>query len=63
MGIRKRRGQSTVEYVLVLTAILAAIIVITGKMYGKVKDGMTGVQGRMGNILNKVGDKMVNLNW
>ena len=44
----KRGGQSTLEYLLILTGIVAAIII-----------GKTYIQGKMENALSKAGDKIV----
>lgn len=61
MRCRKKRAQSTVEYVLVLTAILAAIIVVTGRMYGRVKGGMEKVSNAMETTLDTASTKFMNI--
>ena len=44
----KKSGQSTLEYILILTGLIAAIVI--GKQLG---------QNRMGESLNKAADKIV----
>jgi Flp pilus assembly pilin Flp len=39
-GLRSKRGQSTLEYIIILTAIVAAIIVVANTV---VKDKVTGI--------------------
>jgi len=61
MSRKKNRAQSTVEYILVVTAILAAIIVVTGKMFGRVKTGMNSVSVSMERTLNVASNKFMNI--
>jgi Flp pilus assembly pilin Flp len=51
MYIKNKRGQSTVEYVLLVTAVVAVMIVFaTGKG--------TGIQGQLNSTLNQVTGKI-----
>ncbi len=43
-----RGGQSTLEYLLILTGLIAAILLAKGY-----------IQGKMGEALNRAGDKIV----
>jgi len=43
----KRKGQSTLEYVLILTAIIAAVIAIAGTVGGRVRESADHVTGEM----------------
>lgn len=47
--LRKRRGQSTLEYITVFVAIVAAIVLFA---YAKLKSGVE-------NVYNSVGDKII----
>ncbi|HLD82481.1 MAG TPA: hypothetical protein VI976_00840 [Candidatus Omnitrophota bacterium] len=52
---KKRRAQSTLEYVLVLTAIIAAIIVGAMKFVKpKVESSLEHVSSEMENAVNKI---------
>ena len=46
--LRSKCGQSTLEYVLILSGLIAAIVL-----------AKTYVQGKMGEVLNSAGDKIV----
>ena len=46
---KKTKGQSTVEYILLATAVIAVMIFFT-------TDKNTGLQGRLGNTLNATSD-------
>ena len=45
---RARCGQSTLEYLLIITGLIAAIVLAKGY-----------IQGKMGTALNRAGDKIV----
>ena len=52
---RKRRGQSTLEYVLVLTAIIAAIIYVAVQFVKpRVESSMDHVTNEMQNQVNRI---------
>ena len=46
--LKKRSGQNTLEYLLIITGLIAAIILAKGY-----------VQGKLGVALNRAGDKIV----
>jgi hypothetical protein len=45
---RTRTGQSVLEYVLVLTAVMAGILLAAVNIKAKVRDSLGGVQGSAG---------------
>lgn len=53
----KRAGQSTLEYVIVLTAIVAAILFAASQF---IKPSVNRVYGEAGNALNKSGNLFTN---
>jgi hypothetical protein len=51
MHIKNKRGQSTVEYILLVTAVIAVMVVLlTGKN--------NGVQGEMNSVVNTALDQI-----
>ncbi len=50
----RRKGQSTLEYVLILTAIIAAVIVVSGKLGKNVESSLEHVGSEMENQANKI---------
>ncbi|MBU1998970.1 MAG: hypothetical protein ABIG46_00670 [Candidatus Omnitrophota bacterium] len=53
--MKKRRGQSTLEYVLVLTAIVGAIILAATKFVKpRVEASLDHVTGEMNDQVNKI---------
>ena len=55
MHIKNKRGQSTVEYILLMTAVVAVMIVFaTG-------NNPAGLQGQLGKTLNAAKDQMAGL--
>lgn len=55
--VLKKAGQSTLEYVIVLTAIVAAILFAASQF---IKPGVNKVYGDVGNSLNSSGDFFTN---
>ncbi|MCX5711210.1 MAG: class III signal peptide-containing protein [Candidatus Omnitrophica bacterium] len=43
----KRKGQSTLEYVIILTAIVAAVIIASKMVGGKVESSLNAVSTKM----------------
>jgi len=43
----KRKGQSTLEYVIILTAIVAAVIIASKMVGGKVESSLNSVSTKM----------------
>lgn len=54
MLIKKKKGQSTVEYIILVTAVLAAIILF-------VANPGSPFRSRLDNTLNSATDAMVNM--
>ncbi len=54
--IQNKKGQSTVEYVLLATAVVAAVVLFT---IGKGED--SPFQKRLSNVLNQTSDGMGNM--
>lgn len=53
--MRRRRGQSTLEYVLVLTAIIAVVVVFAaGFLRSKVESSMNHVANQMEKQVQKI---------
>ncbi|MCU0666753.1 MAG: hypothetical protein MUF05_06640 [Candidatus Omnitrophica bacterium] len=51
----KKKGQSTLEYVVILTAIVAAIVVVANKVIGnRVQDSLTHVGDQMKSGVDKI---------
>ncbi|MFA5411598.1 MAG: hypothetical protein WC321_07080 [Candidatus Omnitrophota bacterium] len=51
----KRKGQSTLEYVIILTAIVAGIIIAANMaVQPKVRDSLTHVSGQMEKAVEKI---------
>jgi len=51
MQIKNKRGQSTVEYILLVTAVIAVMIVFATNQKG-------GMRGQLGSILNTATNDM-----
>ena len=51
MYIKNKRGQSTVEYILLVTAVVAVMIVFATSQNG-------GIQGQLGSVLNTAANEM-----
>jgi Flp pilus assembly pilin Flp len=52
--LKNKRGQSTVEYVLLVTAVLAVIIAFTSKSNGPLQ---TQLNSTLGNAVSDIGDE------
>ncbi len=52
----KKRGQSILEYVIVLTAIIAAVIIGAQFIKEKVQGGMTNASTAIGTAGTKIGE-------
>jgi len=50
----KRKAQSTLEYVIILTAIVAVILIVAGTLRGNVKAGLENVAGKMENKVSSI---------
>lgn len=55
--MKRRRGQSTLEYILVLTAVLIALIVAAASSVGP---GVQNTMNQAGNVVQKASNKVVN---
>jgi len=52
---RSKKAQSTLEYIIVLAAIIAAIIIFaTGTFSTKYTNALSNVTDRMANVLNRI---------
>ena len=59
----KRRGQSILEYIIVLTAIVAALVWAAAKLIGPAVDkGMTNARTAVENVANKLPTTAVSTN-
>ena len=60
MHIKNRKGQSTVEYVLLVTAVIAVMVAFaTSKstgLQGQLNSSLTNVVGDLGNMANTLAD-------
>jgi Flp pilus assembly pilin Flp len=53
--MRSEKGQSTLEYVIVLAAIIAAIIVFaTGTFRTRLSDSLNNVSNQMSNVIGRI---------
>jgi Flp pilus assembly pilin Flp len=52
--MRNRTGQSTLEYVIILTAIIVAILAFSGRFGGNIGTMM----GNVGNSMQSAGDRI-----
>jgi len=49
-----RRAQATLEYVLILTALVGAFVAIKGLVAGKMQDGFTDVTNNAAEVMSKL---------
>jgi Flp pilus assembly pilin Flp len=53
--VRNKKGQSTLEYVIVLAAIIAAIIVFaTGTFKNRLSNSLDDVSNQMQNVIGRI---------
>jgi Flp pilus assembly pilin Flp len=50
----KKKGQSTLEYVIILAAVVGAIILVAGKLNSKIGDSYDTLGTTMQNKVNEV---------
>lgn len=55
---RARKGQGTLEYILVLAAVIAAIIVVTGNIKKGVEQTGTDAESAIKNASTKLSEKL-----
>ncbi len=53
-----KKGQSTLEYVIILAAIVGAIIIIAGRVQKGLNQTSGNLQEKMGTAITKLGEKL-----
>jgi len=53
-----RKGQSTLEYVIILAAVVGAIIIIAGKVKSSLQETSGNLNEKMGTAITTLGGKL-----